>query len=223
MLVSFTWCVFTWSVLLPNAPLFQIHYRERKPKLSAVWRYSRSSRQCSLFLHLLVLRTTDLFEIEYTRPGPEVIKLFPCSTQLSMKIFSANKYENANYCWHFIFISRGIFMLSYVQQERICQFTSLFNKSQVYNICKQQENNIVHTKHMQHLQYCGTETYIKILTLEQYLGDGHQYNRSLIFFFFFFFFFFLICIRPLWPKVLEYKWYIQHNKFRKFRKFYNCQ
>ena len=56
--------------------------------------------------------------------GPEVIKLFPCSTQLSMKFvqlinlklltiansfllniaeyenFSANKYENANYCWH---------------------------------------------------------------------------------------------------------------------------
>ena len=55
----------------------------------------------------------------------EVIKLFSCSTQLSMKFvrlinlklltiansfllntaehenFSANKYENANYCWHF--------------------------------------------------------------------------------------------------------------------------
>ena len=58
-------------------------------------------------------------------PGPQVIKLFSCSTQLSMKFFmlinlrlltiaislvlniadhehfSANKYENANYCWHF--------------------------------------------------------------------------------------------------------------------------
>ena len=57
--------------------------------------------------------------------GPEVIKLFSCPTQLSMKFFlqincklltisnsfllniaehenfSANKYENANYCWHF--------------------------------------------------------------------------------------------------------------------------
>ena len=57
--------------------------------------------------------------------GSEVIKLFSCSTQLSMKFvqlinlklliiansfllniaehenFSANKYENANYCWHF--------------------------------------------------------------------------------------------------------------------------
>ena len=86
----------------------------------------------------------------------------------------------------------------------VYQFTSLFNKSQVYNICKQQENNIVHTKHVQHLQYCGTETYIKILTLEQYFGDGHQYNRSLLLFFFFF----LVCIRPLWPRVLEYIRYI---------------
>ena len=56
---------------------------------------------------------------------PKVIKLFSCSTQLSMKFgllinlklptiansfllniaergnFSANKYENTNYCWHF--------------------------------------------------------------------------------------------------------------------------
>ena len=59
------------------------------------------------------------------RPGPEVIKLFSCSTQLSRKFFvlinlrllstansfllnlaedenlSANKNENANYSWHF--------------------------------------------------------------------------------------------------------------------------
>ena len=58
-------------------------------------------------------------------PGPKVIKLFSYSTQLSKKfvllinlklltivnsfllniaeheIFSTNKYENANYCWHF--------------------------------------------------------------------------------------------------------------------------
>ena len=58
-------------------------------------------------------------------PGPKVVKLFSCSTQLSMKFvllinlklltnansfllniadhekFSANKYENGNYCWHF--------------------------------------------------------------------------------------------------------------------------
>ena len=37
---------------------------------------------------------------------------------------------------------------------------------------------MVHTKHVQHLQYCGTETFIKILTLRQHLEDGHQYNRS---------------------------------------------
>ena len=44
--------------------------------------------------------------------GPEVIKPFSCSTQLSIKtffmlnsaehkIFSTNKYENANNSWHF--------------------------------------------------------------------------------------------------------------------------
>ena len=61
----------------------------------------------------------------FMQSGPEVIKLFSCSTELSMKFvmlinlrlltiansfllniaehenFSANKYENANYCWHF--------------------------------------------------------------------------------------------------------------------------
>ena len=59
-------------------------------------------------------------------PGPKIVKLFSCSTQLSMKFsllinhklltivdsfliniaehenFSANKYENANYYWHFL-------------------------------------------------------------------------------------------------------------------------
>ena len=59
-------------------------------------------------------------------PGPEVIKLFSCSSQLSMNFsllinlklliianyfllivaedenFSANKCENASYCWHFL-------------------------------------------------------------------------------------------------------------------------
>ena len=57
-------------------------------------------------------------------PGPEVRQIFSCSNKLSMKFillvnlkltiansfllniaeqenFSANKYENANYCWHF--------------------------------------------------------------------------------------------------------------------------
>ena len=62
---------------------------------------------------------------EEERSGPEVIKLFSCTTHLSMKfvllinlklltiansillniaeheIFSANKYENANNSWHF--------------------------------------------------------------------------------------------------------------------------
>ena len=33
--------------------------------------------------------------------------------------FSANRYENANYCWYiFIFINRGNFMLSSVEHEK---------------------------------------------------------------------------------------------------------
>ena len=70
----------------------------------------------------------DLFKLQdrYGKEfSPQIIKLFSCSTQLSMKFvllislklltianyfllnlaehksFSANKYENANYCWQF--------------------------------------------------------------------------------------------------------------------------
>ena len=68
---------------------------------------------------------TTVYILNIGTPGPKVIKLFSCSTQLSMKfvllinpklltianffliniaeheIFSANKYENANNSWHF--------------------------------------------------------------------------------------------------------------------------
>ena len=68
--------------------------------------------------------STDPDETAHTS-GPEVIKHFSCSTQLSLNFvlqinlklltiaisfleniaehenFSANKYENANHCWHF--------------------------------------------------------------------------------------------------------------------------
>ena len=42
-------------------------------------------------------------------PGPKVIKLFFVLNWAEREIFSANRFENA-----LIFISRGIFMLSYV-------------------------------------------------------------------------------------------------------------
>ena len=88
----------------------------------------------------------DLKSEALGHPGPEVIKLFSCSTQLSMKflllinlklltiansfllniaeheIFSANKYENANYCWHFhIYLQRKFLLLafSYLFGEKI--------------------------------------------------------------------------------------------------------
>ena len=38
----------------------------------------------------------------YELPGPEVIKLFSCSVQFSMKFFLLiNVLKNANNCWHF--------------------------------------------------------------------------------------------------------------------------
>ena len=61
-------------------------------------------------------------------PGPEVIKLFPCSTQLSMKfqlliktkipIYADVEFimlinvKNANNCWHLTFMSRINFVFS---------------------------------------------------------------------------------------------------------------
>ena len=74
---------------------------------------------------MLLIVYEHMINPKYLTPGLEVIKHFSCSTQLSMKfvmlinlklltianyalqnislheIFSANKYENANYCQHF--------------------------------------------------------------------------------------------------------------------------
>ena len=53
-------------------------------------------------------------------PGPEVIKLFSCSTQLSMKFSLLINMKMPTIVGIFIFISREIFMLINVKQERIC-------------------------------------------------------------------------------------------------------
>ena len=87
----------------------------------------RQYRQCidmTIFVMILYRDTDSLYQ-HFMKPGPEVIKLFSCSNQLSMEFsmpinlilqkaansfllnraehenFSANKYENASYCWHF--------------------------------------------------------------------------------------------------------------------------
>ena len=39
-------------------------------------------------------------KIKYMKSGPEVIKLFVLNSA-EHEIFSANKYENVNNCWHF--------------------------------------------------------------------------------------------------------------------------
>ena len=53
------------------------------------------------------------------RSGPEVIKLFSCSTQLSMKFSLLINMKMPTLFGIFIFFSRENFMLSYVLQERI--------------------------------------------------------------------------------------------------------
>ena len=85
--------------------------------------YMGHTMQKRVYKHMRTSRPRSGFA--FMQSGPEVIKLFSCSTQLSMKSvllinhkliiiknsfllniaehenFSANKYENANYCWHF--------------------------------------------------------------------------------------------------------------------------
>ena len=48
------------------------------------------------------------------RPGPEVIKLFSCSTQLNMKFSLLINMKMPTIVGIFIFISREIFLLSYL-------------------------------------------------------------------------------------------------------------
>ena len=52
-------------------------------------------------------------------PGPAVI-FFSCSTQLSIKFLLLINMKMPTIVAIFIFISREIFMFSYVSQERIC-------------------------------------------------------------------------------------------------------
>ena len=76
-------------------------------------------------MHEFIQQYPVILKVDSEGPGPEVIKLFSCSTHLSMKfvlhinlkllilansfllniagheIFSANRYENANNSWHF--------------------------------------------------------------------------------------------------------------------------
>ena len=86
---------------------------------------SLDSLMCSLLPKNPSFQLSFLRLSSETKPGPEIIKLFSCSTQLRRKfvllinfklltiansfllniaedeIFSVNRYENANYCWHF--------------------------------------------------------------------------------------------------------------------------
>ena len=56
------------------------------------------------------------------KPGPEVIKLFPCSTQMSMKFSLLINMKMPTIVGIFIFIGREIFTVSCVYHERICNY-----------------------------------------------------------------------------------------------------
>ena len=55
---------------------------------------------------------------KYTKPGGYNTFFFPCSTQLSMKFSVLINMKMPSITGIFIFISREIFMLRYVQQEK---------------------------------------------------------------------------------------------------------
>ena len=65
-------------------------------------------------------KTLQTEKVQYMSLGPEVIKVFSCSTQLSMKFSLLIDMKMPTIVGIFIFISRENFMLSYVKQERIC-------------------------------------------------------------------------------------------------------
>ena len=100
-----------WKAVLENTYMYFLHAQD-DPKL----------RILRIFDGTFHLTQPKLY---FTTSGPAVIKLFSCSTQLSMKFvllinlklltvansfllniaeyenFSANKYENANNSWYF--------------------------------------------------------------------------------------------------------------------------
>ena len=62
--------------------------------------------------------TEELVALDDTQPGPEVIKLFSYSTQLSMKFFLLINIKMPTIVGILIFISRKNFMLSSALQEK---------------------------------------------------------------------------------------------------------
>ena len=70
--------------------------------------------------HLYVAGTVSGLKGRLVKPDLEVIKLFSCSAQLSMKFSLLINMKMPTVVGIFILISRKNFMLSYVKQERVC-------------------------------------------------------------------------------------------------------
>ena len=130
-LISWSVCLILWHKLFVQ---FLLDFHEILQKLAARWvavylHHAKSflvicwqQSQSDQGLYCLLKESLDTIDVttESKCPGPEVIKLFSCSTQLSMKISLLINMKMPTIVGIFIFISRENFMLSKVKQERIC-------------------------------------------------------------------------------------------------------
>ena len=97
--------------------------------LRLIWVFADHTGLIVGFVGLIIKKEIEsswLINIEkfapIVRPNPIVIKVCSCSVQLSMKFSQPINMKMPIIVGIFIFTSWEIFMFSYVQQERICNF-----------------------------------------------------------------------------------------------------
>ena len=106
-----------------------IHYKKKslmmaefylsKPSFSVLAEFVTEMLKTIFAIYMYCSIWTDRAEQKvYHSQGPKVIKLFSCSTQLSMKFSLLINMKMPTKVGIFIFISRENFMLSYVRQEK---------------------------------------------------------------------------------------------------------
>ena len=121
-------CNFLFAFLYIKPPLKKVHSKRKEfapfgSKFFPFWvdqisiarqnNFDRVSSPESISIPLKIHNPINLWA-NSKAPGPEVIKLFSCSTQLSTKISLLINMKMPTIVGIFIFISREIFMLSYV-------------------------------------------------------------------------------------------------------------
>ena len=71
----------------------------------------------------------------FSNTGSKVIKLFSCSTQLSMKISLSINMKMPTIVGIFIFISREIFVLSYISKKEFEIVSNLKFSCRIWTVC----------------------------------------------------------------------------------------